>query len=160
MDLGTNLPDDLLVKADRMLMAFGVEGRVPFLDHRVVEFGLSLPDALKVRKNAGKVFLKRWAEGFLPADHLWRHKAGFHVPVGEWLRGDFLSALAQKLPRNTAIREWCQPASVQALLARQSSKHDVTREVWSLMQFAIWHRLFVDGSPGTPDAEEDPLAWL
>lgn len=162
VDLTTNLPDDLLVKADRMLMAFSVEGRVPFLDHRVVEFGLSLPDALKVSKDSGKVFLKRWAEGFLPADHLWKHKAGFHVPVGEWLRGDFLAALAQKLPRNAAILEWCRPEAVTALLARQGAKHDVTREVWSLMQFAIWHRLFVEsgGNGKVPGAEEDPLAWL
>ncbi|MGQ0502924.1 MAG: asparagine synthase (glutamine-hydrolyzing) [Panacagrimonas sp.] len=159
-DLATNLPDDLLVKADRMLMAFGVEGRVPFLDHRVVEFGLSLPDALKVRKDAGKVFLKRWAEGFLPGDHLWRHKAGFHVPVGEWLREPFLAALAQKLPQSPAIREWCEPAAVGALLARQAARHDATREVWSLMQFAIWHRLFVHGAAAVPQAEEDPLAWL
>ena len=162
VDLSTNLPDDLLVKADRMLMAFSVEGRVPFLDHRVVEFGLSLPDALKVRKDAGKVFLKRWAEGFLPADHLWRQKKGFHVPVGTWLRGDFLHALAQKLPANPAIRDWCRPEAVQALLARQAVRHDVTREVWSLMQFAIWHRLFVEGRgiSSPPGAEEDPLAWL
>jgi asparagine synthase (glutamine-hydrolysing) len=162
VDLSTNLPDDLLVKADRMLMAFSVEGRVPFLDHRVVEFGLSLPDALKVRKDSGKVFLKRWAEGFLPADHLWRHKAGFHVPVGEWLRGNFLSALATKLPASPAIRQWCRADAVQALLARQAAKRDVTREVWSLLQFAIWHRLFVDGrgSLPPPGAEEDPLEWL
>ena len=160
VDLQTNLPDDLLVKADRMLMASSVEGRVPFLDHRVVEFGLSLPDALKVRKDAGKLFLKRWAEGFLPADHLWRHKSGFHVPVREWLRGPFLAALAQKLPRSAAIHEWCEPLAVQALLARQAQKADVTREVWSLMQFAIWHRLFVQRSAATPLAEEDPLAWL
>ncbi|HKY93527.1 MAG TPA: asparagine synthase (glutamine-hydrolyzing), partial [Nevskiaceae bacterium] len=107
VDLSTNLPDDLLVKADRMLMAFSVEGRVPFLDHRVVEFGLSLPDALKVRSDAGKVFIKRWAEGFLPADHLWQHKAGFHVPVGEWLRGPFLASLAGRLPKSEAIQAWC-----------------------------------------------------
>jgi asparagine synthase (glutamine-hydrolysing) len=162
VDLATNLPDDLLVKADRMLMAFSVEGRVPFVDHRVVEFGLSLPDALKVRKDAGKVFLKRWAEAFLPADHLWLPKSGFHVPVREWLRGDFLAALAQKLPANPAIREWCRIDAVQALLARQASRRDVTREVWSLMQFAIWHRLFVEGRGALrlPAAEEDPLAWL
>lgn len=160
VDLQTNLPDDLLVKADRMLMSFSVEGRVPFLDHRVVEFGLALPDALKVRKDSGKVFLKRWAEKFLPADHLWQHKAGFHVPVREWLRGDFLAGLSQKLPQNAAIQTWCQPQAVQDLLARQAAKQDVTREVWSLMQFAIWHRLFVERSVGTPGAEEDPLAWL
>ncbi|MGH8518333.1 MAG: asparagine synthase-related protein, partial [Panacagrimonas sp.] len=162
VDLATNLPDDLLVKADRMLMAFSVEGRVPFLDHRVVEFGLSLPDALKVRKDAGKLFLKRWAEGFLPADHLWRPKKGFHVPVRKWLRGDFLQALAQKLPANPAIRDWCRSEAVQALLARQAARHDVTREVWSLLQFAIWHRLFVEGRgiSSPPGADEDPLAWL
>lgn len=157
VDLSTNLPDDLLVKADRMLMSAGVEGRVPFLDHRVVEFGLSLPDALKVRRDAGKVFLKRWAEGFLPADHLWQPKAGFHVPVGEWLRGPFLMALSAKLPDNRAIREWCEPDAVRELLARQAAKHDRTREVWSLMQFAIWHGLFVEHPGRVPGEQEDPL---
>lgn len=156
-DLTTNLPDDLLVKADRMLMSYGVEGRVPFLDQRVVQFGLALPDALKIHRGAGKVFLKRWAEALLPADHLWRHKRGFHVPVGEWLRGPFLDALAQKLPRSAAIRAWCDADAVRALLVRQQAKHDVTREVWSLMQFAIWHRLFVDSPGRVPAAEEDPL---
>jgi asparagine synthase (glutamine-hydrolysing) len=160
VDLVTNLPDDLLVKADRMLMAFSIEGRVPFLDHRVVEFGLSLPDALKVRPDAGKVFLKRWAEGFLPADHLWQHKAGFHVPVGEWLRGDFLSGLAARLPQSGGIRAWCRVPAVEALLARQAAHGDVTREVWSLLQFAVWHRLFVEGHAAVPAAEEDPLDWI
>lgn len=159
-DLRTNLPDDLLVKADRMLMAYSIEGRVPFLDHRVVEFGLGLPDDLKVSSKAGKVFIKRWAEGFIPRDHLWQHKRGFHVPVGEWLHGPFLDALAAKLPDSGAIRAWCQPAAVRALLARQQAKRDVTREVWSLLQFAIWHRLFIDGDARVPGSDEDPLAWL
>jgi len=159
VDLQTNLPDDLLVKADRMLMAYSVEGRVPFLDHRVVEFGLGLPDELKVSSKAGKVFIKRWAEGFIPKDHLWQHKRGFHVPVGEWLRGPFLDALARQLPRNDAIEVWCDVEAVRALVARQQARGDVTREVWSLLQFAIWHRLFIQGA-GIPGSEEDPLAWL
>lgn len=160
VDLHTNLPDALLVKSDRMLMASSLEGRVPFVDHRVVEFGLSLPDGLKVSSRTGKLFLKRWAEDFIPADHLWRRKRGFHVPVGEWLRGDFLQALSQKLPHSAAIRQWCEPSAVKALLARHAAKHDVTREVWSLMQLAIWHRLFIDSPGGIPGHEEDPLAWL
>ncbi len=159
VDLTTNLPDDLLVKADRMLMAHSIEGRVPFLDHRVVEFGLRLPDALKVSDKAGKLFIKRWAERFVPRDHLWKHKRGFHVPVGEWLRGDFLDALASRLPSSAAIQAWCQPEAVRTLLERQRSRHDVTREVWSLLQFAIWHRVFIEGA-GTPGGDEDPLAWL
>ncbi|MDD3764204.1 MAG: asparagine synthase (glutamine-hydrolyzing) [Nevskiales bacterium] len=160
VDLRTNMPDDLLVKADRMLMAASVEGRVPFLDHRVVEFGLALPDRLKVSSKAGKLFVKRWAEGFIPADHLWQHKRGFHVPVGEWLRGPFLDALAQRLPGAVAIRQWCVPEAVGQLIARQQRHGDVTREVWSLLQFAIWHRLFVEGGTAAPQTEEDPLAWL
>ncbi len=160
VDLRTNLADDLLVKADRMLMAFSVEGRVPFLDHRVVEFGLALPDALKAGARGGKLFIKRWAEGFLPTDHLWQHKRGFHVPVAQWLRGAFLDGLAQRLPQSPAIQQWCVPQAVQALLARQASHGDCTREVWSLMQFAIWHRLFIDAAAVEPAAEEDPLAWL
>ncbi len=79
-DLETYLADDLLVKADRVLMGFSLEGRVPFLDHRVVEFGLSLPDALKIRRRDGKLFLRRWAERRLPREHLWRRKRGFYVP--------------------------------------------------------------------------------
>ena len=160
VDLSTNLPDDLLVKADRMLMAHSVEGRVPFLDHRVVEFGLRLPDALKVSDRAGKVFIKRWAEGFLPREHLWKHKRGFHVPVGEWLRGPFLDALAQRLPRAAAIQQWCEPGAVTALIVRQQARGDVTREVFSLLQFAIWHRLFVEQAGTVPGVDEDPLAWL
>ncbi|MFT4047686.1 MAG: asparagine synthase (glutamine-hydrolyzing) [Solimonas sp.] len=160
VDLQTNLPDDLLVKADRMLMAYSVEGRVPFLDHRVIEFGLGLPDELKISSRAGKIFVKRWAESFIPREHLWQHKRGFHVPVGEWLRGPFLDALARRLPDSEAIDAWCEPDAVRALLARQQARGDVTREVWSLLQFAIWHRLFISGGGRVPGSEEDPLAWL
>ena len=157
VDLSTNLPDDLLVKADRMLMAASIEGRVPFVDHRIVEFGLSLPDTLKTGRKAGKLFLKRWAENFLPHDHLWQKKSGFHVPVGEWLGGTFLSALTERLPRSAAIREWCRADAVHALLRRQAQRGDVTREVWSLFQFAIWHRLFVQGSGEPPADTDNPL---
>jgi asparagine synthase (glutamine-hydrolysing) len=160
VDLRTNLPDDLLVKSDRMLMACSVEGRVPFVDHRVVEFGLSLPDRLKVRSRVGKFFLKRWAEGFLPADHLWRPKRGFHVPVRQWLRGEFVERLSERLPRNAAIRRWCDPEAVDALLRRQRLQGNATREVWSLMMLAIWQRLFIEDSGSVPASEEDPLEWL
>ena len=159
-DLVTAMPDNLLVKADRMMMSFGLEGRVPFLDHRIVEFGLSLPDALKVQSRQGKVFLKRWAEGFLPEDHLWRKKKGFHVPLGEWLTSDFLSSLEKKLPRNPAIREWFNADAVAQLLASQKKRGDASREIWSLMQFATWHRLFIEGNGAEPPPDSDPLQWL
>ncbi len=159
-DLSTALPDNLLVKADRMLMAHGLEGRVPFLDHRVVEFGMSLPDQLKVDSRGGKAFLKRWAEQFLPADHLYRKKRGFHVPVREWLYGPFLDKLANKLTHNTAIKTWFRAESVKQILEQQRTGHNASLEIWGMMQFAIWHRLFIE-QPGTrPTEQEDPLDWI
>lgn len=157
-ELVTSLPDDLLVKADRVLMSFGLEGRVPYLDHRVVEFGLGLPDALKVRGRQGKIFLKRWAERRLPREHLWRRKRGFYVPVGRWLRGPVLDQLAERLPEHPVIRQWFRPAGVAALIRAQDKGDNATRELWGLLQLAIWHRIFVRGH--TPSRDEDPLDWI
>jgi len=157
-DVVTYLPDDLLVKADRVLMGFGLEGRVPFLDHRVVEFALGLPDSLKVSRRQGKLFLKRWAERRLPPDHLWRRKRGFYVPVGRWLQGKFLDGLATHLPQHPAIRQWFRPPGVVELLRAQQTRGNVTREIWGLVQLAIWHRIFVEGH--LPGRDEDPLEWI
>ncbi len=160
VDLVTALPDNLLVKADRMMMAFGLEGRVPFVDHRIVEFGLSLPDELKIRSGQGKLFLKQWAEQYLPKEHLWMKKRGFHVPVGEWLRGDFLNQLGKKLASNAAINTWFQRHGVEQLIDAQHKHPRYSREIWSLMQFAIWHRLFIENPGSQPGPDENPLAWI
>ena len=157
-DLCTWLPDDLLVKADRVLMGFGLEGRVPFLDHRVVEFGLGLSDALKVGGRQGKLFLKRWAERRIPPQHLWRRKRGFYVPVRHWLRGEFLDGLAARLPAHPMIRRWFEPDGVAALLREQQRGGNTARAIWGLMQLAIWHRIFIEGR--VPARDEDPLEWI
>lgn len=159
VDLHTALPDNLLVKADRMMMGFSLEGRVPFCDHRVVEFGLSLPDELKYAQNRGKWFLRQWAEKILPTEHLRQPKRGFYVPVNEWLSGDFLHQLGQKLQQNTAIAEWFNPKAIQPLVQAQQQGRNMSRELFCLMQFAIWHRLFVEGA-NKPAPQENPLDWL
>lgn len=160
VDLRTWLPDDLLVKADRMLMAWGVEGRVPFLDHRIVEFGLALPDDLKVDKRNGKLFLKRWAERLLPADHLWSRKRGFTVPVGQWLSGDTLDRLETLLPASAGIRTWMHEPAVHRLIQahRKTGRHAVA--LWILLQFALWHRIFIEGDGQRPAATQDPFELL
>jgi asparagine synthase (glutamine-hydrolysing) len=157
-DVATYLADDLLVKADRVLMSFGLEGRVPYLDHRVVEFAFGLPDALKVRHRQGKIFLKRWAERRLPAEHLWRRKRGFYVPVSRWLEGRLLDELIGRLPEHPAIQRWFRPAGVTAMLEAHRRGASATREIWELMQLAIWHRIFVDGH--MPSRDEDLVAWI
>jgi asparagine synthase (glutamine-hydrolysing) len=159
-DLVTALPDNLLVKTDRMLMGFGLEGRVPFLDHRIVEFGLSLPDRLKVRGHRGKWLLKRWAEPLLPPGHLTRPKRGFHVPVEEWLTGDLAARVGERLCRSPGIRDWFNVAAIPGLVAARRAGKGGSRELFGMMQFAIWHRLFIDQPGLVPAADEDPVEWI
>jgi len=158
VDLVTYLADDLLVKVDRVLMGFGLEGRVPFLDQRVVEFGLALPDALKVGGRDGKLVLRRWAERRLPREHVWRRKRGFTVPIRQWFRGEVLDQLAIRLPRSRVIQQWFRPEGVTALVREQLAGGNASRAIWGMMQLAIWHRIFVEGH--TPGRDEDPLDWI
>lgn len=160
-DMVTDLTDGLLVKVDRMMMSFSLEGRVPFLDHRIVEFGLGLPDNLKVQGGQPKVFLRQWAERYLPKDHLYMKKRGFVVPMREWLSGRVLDDLEQKLIHNAAIREWFDVSRLPALFQVQRNCGKAAREVFCLMQFAIWHRLFIeDGGRTKPSVDEDPRDWV
>jgi asparagine synthase (glutamine-hydrolysing) len=160
VDMVTALPDNLLVKTDRMLMAFALEGRVPFLDHRLVEFGLSLPDGLKLRGRQGKWLLKRWAAPGLPEGHLERPKRGFHVPVGDWLKGDLAARLGEALVRNRGIRDWFRVDSIPDLVRARQAGRGGSRELFGLMQFAIWHRLFIEQPGLKPGPDEDPLEWV
>ncbi len=159
VDITTALPDNLLVKADRLLMAFGLEGRVPLLDHRVVEFGLALPDTLKIAPGHGKEFLRRWARRYLPPEHLRAPKRGFTVPMDAWLRGPTLDRLETILSASPAIREWFQPGAVRLLVEKQRRGRGVTRNLGALLQFALWHRIFVEGDGARPPLQ-DPLTYL
>ena len=159
-DLVTDLADSLLPKVDRMMMGFALEGRVPFLDHRVVEFGLSLPDHLKINQRMPKIFLRRWAERYLPKDHLYQKKKGFSVPVREWLRGEFLDQLEQKLAANPAVNAWFDTSRLPALFQVQRQKGGASREIFCLMQFAIWHRLFIEQPGVRPSPSEETLDWI
>lgn len=160
VDIRHALADNLFVKTDRMMMGFGLEGRVPFSDHRLIEFGLSLPDDVKYPKNRGKWLLREWAKQHLPHAHLQKPKRGFYVPVNEWLRGDFLQVLCDKLPNNPGIKVWFNPEGVKKLLHKQVSSGRYTREVWGLMQFAIWHHMFIDTPLKPPSISENPLDWI
>ena len=160
IDLKTWLPDDLLVKADRMMMAWGVEGRVPFLDHRVVEFGLKLPDRLKVEGSTGKLFLRKWAERHYPAGHLGGRKRGFTVPVKDWFTSSFLERLRQLLPQSPVIRDWFQADGVTWLMDEHARTGRYHQHLFRLLQFAIWHRIFVERGGEIPPGTVHPLDYL
>jgi asparagine synthase (glutamine-hydrolysing) len=132
------LPNDLLVKLDRCLMAHGVEGRTPFLDPLVAEFAFRLPDHLKIRKGRGKWLLRRWLAKHLPAADAFARKRGFAVPVIEWLarRGGKLGMLVAAQP---GIREICLPDQVEKLFAHADDKRRGFA-AWTLLFYALWHR--------------------
>jgi len=160
VDLSLALPDNLLVKADRMLMGFALEGRVPFLDHRVVAFGLSLPDTLKIQALGKKYFLKKWASRWLPEQRLFSRKHGFIVPMQQWLQGDYLDRTEAQLLNQPAVREWFVTDGIRKLCQRQRRHGDSARMIWSILHFALWHRIFVDGDGSPPPLLAEPLDIL
>ena len=133
---------------------------MPFVDRRVVSWGLGLTYSLKCDQREGKKILKAWARSFMPADHFAAKKRGFYVPVNDWWRGDRLQALSRVLSQHGAIQEWFRPDGVEMLLREQGRSHRVGRQLMTLLQFALWHRFFVESSsPSLPEVR-DPLELL
>ncbi|WP_421989610.1 asparagine synthase (glutamine-hydrolyzing) [Roseococcus sp.] len=152
VDVADWLPNDLLTKLDRCLMAHGVEGRTPFLDSGVAAAAFRLPDALKVRKNTGKWLLREWLARHFPASEPHRPKQGFTVPIGAWIarRGDKLGPLVARQP---GIAEICLPGKVEHLFRHAAEKRP-GNAAWHLLFYAIWHRRHIEGKRAEGDVFE------
>lgn len=144
-DIATWLPNDLLLKLDRMLMAHGLEGRTPFLDPQVAAFAFNLPDNLKVRGRFGKYLLRAWLEKNCPAAEPWAKKKGFTVPVAAWI-APRAGELAQSLAEVEAVRAACDAATVRTIFTNDA--HAAQR--WPLLFLGLWGRIHVEGLK--PDA--------
>lgn len=147
IDTKTWLPDDLLVKADKMTMANSLELRVPLLDHRVLEFAATLPAEFKVRGNETKRILKTAFSRVLPPEVLNRRKAGFPVPYAKWLRDDFKDPVADILLSDRAVsRGYFNKHAIVSLLKANENSGRFAKEVFSLVVLELWHREFADPS--------------
>ena len=146
-DMKTWLPDDLLVKADKMTMAASTELRVPFLDHKIVEFAASLPDGLKLHGSQGKYLLKEIMKHILPKEIIRRKKMGFPVPISKWFGGPIYKRAQEVLLDNrTFSRGYFDPEYVKNLLDRhRSGVEDSGRRIFSLLTLELWHRKYIDG---------------
>jgi asparagine synthase (glutamine-hydrolysing) len=148
LDMETYLPGDLLPKSDIASMAHSLELRSPLLDRRVVELGLSLPDALKQEGRRGKVALRRAFAAELPAKVSSRGKSGFGVPVGEWFRGE-LQPLARELllDERSRARGWFRPEAVERLLSEHAAgRGDNGHRLWTLTMLELWQRTHVEAA--------------
>lgn len=144
-DLKTYLPDDILVKVDRMSMANSLEVRAPLLDYRIIEFAASLPSSLKIHGSTKKYLLKQAFDKVLPPAIIHRRKHGFTVPLGDWFRQD-LKPLAKEHLLGAELFEFFSPSYLLRLWSEhQANKADHGTLLWSLLSFSLWQREYLPG---------------
>ena len=146
---------ELLMKQDQMSMAASVESRVPFLDHKLVEFTSSLPERLKLRGWTTKYVLRQSMKGVLPAAILDRPKMGFPVPLGKWFRGAYSSVLDEYVLGSRARERGIFNADFTRALVEQHQRGEAnhSERLWSLVNLEMWFRRFIDGENTTATSE-------
>lgn len=146
LDLEGYLPLDVLTKVDRMSMACSIETRVPLLDHVLVDFVTTIPSAEHLRNATGKAIFKRAMRGILPDEIIDRPKQGFGVPLAHWFRGDLGGFLREVLLGETCReRGIFRPSYVEKLIRMHEGGRDLDMQLWTLVSFELWCRMFLDG---------------
>ena len=145
LDTKTSLPDDLLIKADRITMANSLELRVPFLDHALLEFTAGLPVSYKVRGRTTKRVLRQAFSKHIPREIIERKKAGFPVPIDRWLCNDLRSNVYEVLTSKKCLeRGYFKRDAVEYLFKLADQRQSVTKEIFSLLTLELLHAEFVD----------------
>ena len=154
-DLRTWLPDDLLLKGDKMTMAWGLEQRLPYLDHRLVEFALNIPVDLKVRLFGEKFILREALKGRLSKEILSRPKHGFSVPWQDWMSGELAPFWGRLMSRRYLAEQGLFKYSFfEGLLNRRRGLGNLyrRRKFWTLFSFQLWYDVFVRGEGKRPES--------
>jgi asparagine synthase (glutamine-hydrolysing) len=146
VDTRLYLPADMLVKVDRMTMANGLEARVPFLDHELVELAAQAPSALKLRRQRKKHLLKEAVADLLPREIIDRKKAGFNVPVNAWLAGELAETMTEILdPEVVEASGFFRGEEVARLQRAHAEREaDHSYRLWGLLCFQLWYERFID----------------
>jgi asparagine synthase (glutamine-hydrolysing) len=145
-DINSWLPEDLLLKADKMTMATSVELRVPLLDYQLMEFCVALPDDFRLNGHQGKYLMKKVMEKYLPHDIIYRKKRGFPVPIARWFRTDLREKAREILldPKSVG-RHYFKKTYVEDVLDKHATgREDLSRRIFSLLTLELWHRKYID----------------
>jgi asparagine synthase (glutamine-hydrolysing) len=148
LEMKLRLPEHLLMRVDKLTMAHGVEARVPFLDHDVVDFATRLPSSYKLKDGVGKHVLKQAAEPYLDRDMIYRRKQGFGAPMEEWFReGDFGRRSLAAFERSVLTKDgFFDKEYVRSLLAAQmSGSGGYSFQLWTVLNAVLWHASWVEG---------------
>lgn len=143
IDMNDWLPNDLLIKLDRCLMAHSIEGRVPFLDKKIAAFAFNLEDHLKIRNGQGKWILRKWLEWQFPLAQPFAKKSGFSVPIGLWIE-QHANELAQAVFCQTDIGNKISLSNVRSLFEKASGRKERFM-AWNILFYAIWHQVHIVG---------------
>lgn len=142
-DFARYLPDDLLVKVDVASMANSLEVRCPFLDHILVEFAMTIPAKLKLRSGITKYLLKKAFARFLPDEILNRDKAGFAIPLDDWLRNE-LREWTREVVLSDDMKEFFNMSCLKRMLdSHFSGRSNLGSKLWAILNFSLWHKMFI-----------------
>lgn len=146
VDINTTLPNDYLVKVDIATMANSLEGRSPFLDHKLMEFAVSLPAEYRMNGFTKKYILKKAIKDLVPKENIYRRKMGFGVPVGEWFRSELKGFLIENLLSRASLkRGYFRPQVVENIVNQHiQKKANYSQQLWSLLMLELWHQKFID----------------
>lgn len=147
LELHQRLPELLLMRVDKMAMATSVEARVPFLDHRLVEFGVGLSLEQKTLGGMPKYLLKKAVEGIIPDEIIYRRKQGFGVPISNWFRGD-LGKIYRVVLKSSSIRDRGLISVEEALILlekHQAGVEENSFKLWILLNLVLWYDRWIDG---------------
>ncbi|GAB5429122.1 MAG: asparagine synthase (glutamine-hydrolyzing) [Devosia indica] len=140
------LPELLLMRVDKITMTSSLEARVPFLDHKLVEFSMDIPQSWKVKNNEPKYLLKKAVEDLLPHDLIYRKKQGFGAPMSQWLRGNFGKTARDVILGSRLFDQgYFKRAEIERMIeAHRSNKEDNSQYIWTLFNVASWYDYWID----------------
>jgi asparagine synthase (glutamine-hydrolysing) len=151
-ELKLRLSELLLMRVDKMTMATSVEARVPFLDHKLVEFAMTIPRKMKYRDGDTKYILKRALNGMIPDAVLKRKKRGFGAPINEWML-DRLGGFVESALLNSSLRrrELFDYGFIKQLLAaHRAGRANYSFCLWSLLNLSLWYEQWIERPGGEP----------
>lgn len=141
----TQLPENMLHKGDRMTMAFGIEGRVPYLDHRLAEYSQTIPPSLKLKGLTEKYILRKAMQEKLPKQIAYRKKQRFYVPIDKWLKHDLQPLMDTHLTNQQLNATGINPAEIKRI--REKYDHSplfYARQLWTILTLQIWADEFIN----------------
>jgi len=159
IDTKVQLPDNLLMKGDRMTMAFSVEARNPLLDKKLSEFVSTTPSDLKLRGFTDKYILRKVMKKYVPKQIIKRKKQRFFVPIDIWFEGELKDIIKQLLSEEEVRKRGLFNYNyIQKIFNEyEKSKLYYSRQLWNLLNFELWCRIFLDGDPRNPKFDFDKL---